>query len=142
MVNADELTGDAITEAMIHGRFYASNGVFLSTCQMGPDRYVVEVNTERTAAELQANPLLRGRFVQGAAEGYRIDFIGPGGAVLQTTEGPAARFAIDDTIAYVRAKVTYTRPRAEGEGMEEYYAWGQPVFTDERAGHGHSHAHE
>lgn len=132
MVNADALTPDAITHAMLHGKFYSSNGVFLKTCEPGAKTYRVEVDSEKTAAELAGNPLLRGKAVDKGAEGYRVEFIGPDGKVLTTMQGTGAIVAIDPDLAYVRAKVTYTRKKPGSEQLEEYYAWGQPVFTDGR----------
>ena len=137
MVKADELTPDAITHALRHGDFYASNGVFLKTCEPGAKTYRVEIDTQATEAELAGNPLLRGKAVNQGTEGYRIEFIGPEGKVLTTIQGTGAIVAIDPDLAYVRAKTTYTRKHPNAKGFEEYYAWGQPVFTDGRVKHQH-----
>jgi hypothetical protein len=47
--------------------------------------------------------------------------------------GKKGRFRIDRSIPYVRAKATFTRLHPETGEIEEYYAWGQPFFTDARA---------
>ncbi|MFK7790117.1 MAG: CehA/McbA family metallohydrolase [Phycisphaeraceae bacterium] len=139
MVNADELTPDAITAAMLQGKFYSSNGVFLATCESGEETYLVEVDTEATQNELAGNPLLRGKSIDQGTEGYRIEFIGPEGKIITTIQGTAALAAVDPDLAYVRAKVTYTRKHPAADGYEEYYAWGQPVFNDGRAHDTHQH---
>jgi hypothetical protein len=135
MVSAKELTADAITEAMAHGDFYASNGVFLTSCGVldDADTYTVVVDADRTRQELHNNPKLRGERIEDGEEGFRIQFIGPQGKVLAEIDGTTGAFRFDKTIAYVRPKVTYIRKHPDGNGYEAYYAWGQPVFTDERA---------
>lgn len=132
MVQASALDPDSITKAMLQGDFYASNGVFLKTCKRGPDTYVIKVDAERTQKELSASPALRGRHVEEGTAGYRIEFIGPMGKVLEKLHEDGGTYKIKKSDLYVRARVTLTRKRQEG-GYEEYYAWGQPVFTDGRA---------
>ena len=139
MVKADALTPDAITDAMLHGEFYASNGVFLKRYEPGDKTYRVEVDTQATNTELTGNPLLRGKQVDAGTEGYRIEFFGPKGKLLTTIQGIAAIAAIDPDLAYTRAKVVYTRKMPGSDQLEEYYAWGQPVFTDGRAHDTHEH---
>ena len=133
MVRASTLNPDTITEAMLQGDFYASNGVFLKTCKRGPDAYVVEIDAERTEDELTASPDLRGKHVGQGTPGYRTEFIGPNGTLLKTIDDEIGRYEVDKSTAYVRAKVTLTRKHPQKNGFEEYYAWGQPVFTDARA---------
>jgi len=139
MVRAEELTPDAITRALLHGDFYASNGVFLKVCEPGTKTYRIEVDTEKTEAELAGNPLLRGKKIEQGKEGYRIEFIGPKGKVLTDFNGTAAIAAVNPDLAYVRARVTYTRKHPDADGYEEYYAWSQPVFNDGRAHDVHEH---
>ena len=45
----------------------------------------------------------------------------------------SGHYKIDPSVSYVRAKVTFTRKHPVTNEREEYYAWGQPVFTDARA---------
>jgi len=133
MVRASTLDPDTITEAMLQGDFYASSGVFLKTCNRGPDTYLIEVDVQRTKQELTSSPKLRGRQTDKGTEGFRIDFIGPEGSILDTINGEKGRFKIGQSTPYVRAKVTFTRKSPQQNGFEEYVAWGQPVFTDARA---------
>jgi hypothetical protein len=133
MVDAPTLDPDSITKAMVQGNFYASNGVFLKTCNRGPGSYLIEVDARRTRQELTSLTDLRGKFVDKGTEGYRIEFIGPNGDLLETIRGKKGRFKIKKSAPYVRAKVTFTRKHPHTDGFEEYYAWGQPVFTDGRA---------
>jgi hypothetical protein len=133
MVQASTLDPDAITKAMVQGDFYASNGVFLKTCSKGSDTYQIKVDARRTKQELTSLPALRGKYVDKGTEGYRIEFMGPNGDVLDTIKGKKGRFNINRSIPYVRAKVIFTRKHPQKSGLEEYYAWGQPVFTDARA---------
>jgi hypothetical protein len=139
MVQASALTPDALTQAMLSGNFYASNGVYLKTCKKSQGDYRVEVDDARTAAELVSNLKLRGKHVVEGVEGYRIAFIGPNGKELKAVDGLSESFQFDAAITYVRAKVTYTRAHPDKGGFEEYYAWGQPVFTDNRTSLMHSH---
>ncbi len=130
LVRSRSLDPDAITDAMASGDFYASNGVYLAAYELGRGKYAVKVDVSRTARELTSS-ILRGKQVAEGTAGYKIDFIGPEGRILETAIGTEAAFDLSGAPAYVRAKVTFTRQH--GEGLEEYYAWGQPFFSDERA---------
>ena len=131
MVRAPKLTPRAITEAMKGGDFYASSGVMLSRYSATADIYHVEVDPEKTAAALSA-PGMRGRRVEETGEGFTIEFIGPEGVVLSATKSTIGAFAVGDSHAYVRARVSLRQAHPEAGG-EEFYAWGQPVFTDGRS---------
>jgi len=130
MVRASKLTSDEITNAMLHGDFYSSSGVFLKTCDRGPKSYGVEIDDRKTKKAC-SSPELRGKQVEKGESGYKISFIGPNGNLLKEIKGLKGSCRIDKSDAYVRARITFTRKRQEG-GYEEYYAWGQPVFTDGR----------
>lgn len=132
MVKAAKLNPSAITNAMLQGDFYASNGVFLRIYMRGPDRYVIEVDTEKTEQELMSAPELRGQHIHYGSQGYRIEFIGPDGKVLKSINDNKGSFKISGSISTIRAKVIYTRLQPQTNYLEEYYAWGQPFFTDER----------
>jgi len=134
MVRAAELDADAITKAMLQGDFYTSTGVFLTTCKRGAGIYSVEVDAGRTRQEIASLPSACGRHVEDAIEGFRVEFIGPNGIILDTINGEKGRVKSGQSTSYVRAKVTFTRKHPEEHGFEEYYAWGQPVFTDAGAG--------
>ncbi len=132
MVQASRLAPDAITKAMARGDFYARNGVFLSICKGSPDAYVIKVDQRRTRKELISSSELRGRGVDKGTVGYRIEFIGPKGKVLARIKGIRGTYRIKKSDTYVRARVTLTRKHPK-YGLEEYYAWGNPVFTADRA---------
>ena len=65
-------------------------------------------------------------------KGRDLELFGPHGRVLQTVRGKEAEHTIDPALAYVRARAVYTRKDQDGGGGEEYYAWGQPVFSEKR----------
>lgn len=132
MVRADELTPTSITRAMERGDFYATSGVILSEVDRGNDIYRVEIDPEKTAEEIES-PYLVGHRVPLTSEGFEISFIGDGGEVLKATRGLEASYEPRESeSSYIRAKITYFRPAKGGLG-EAFYAWTQPVFTDERA---------
>lgn len=81
-VDADELTIDAITEAMTRGRFYASSGATIEDFQHTSAYYEVDA--------------------PGATE---ITFIGQNGRVLATTRGEYASYDFAGDEMYVRARV-------------------------------------
>ena len=129
MVRATELTPKAIAAAMDRGDFYATSGVILSEVHVDPREYRVVVDEAATDAEM-AKPDPVARRVpasSGARPGYQIDFIGPGGNVLQSVDGTDATFRRPPGLPYVRAKVTLTRV-ANGGKLLQNYAWGQPAF--------------
>lgn len=138
MVRADTLSPDGITQAMRRGDFYATSGVVLSAVNRGRDEYSVTVDEDATRREL-ASPYLVGHRAGEAEEDaardgeYEISFIGAGGAVLKTVHDVAASYPVTSKQPYIRAKITYRRPAGEGGGVVAYYAWTQPVFTDDRA---------
>jgi len=125
MVKASKLTPAAITEAMLNGDFYSSNGVTLSSIERDTSTYSVVVDTLATASTL-SSAILRGKFVKQAKEGYRIEFIGSEGAVLSSINSDKASYKVTSPLKYLRVRITFTR--AVIGGYEEYYAWGQPVF--------------
>ena len=133
MVKADELDPDAISDAMAAGNFYSSSGVFLKECGVADGAYVVEVDEDATLGELAQSVNIRAYIIHEGEEGFVIEFIGPGGTVLSSTPDKRAAFVLDPAIPYVRPKVTFTRRYPE-HGFEQYFAWGQPVFMDGRAG--------
>ena len=130
MVRSAELAPDAITAAMRAGDYYATSGVILGNVQRGR-RYRISIDEESTRREM-GSPYLTGHHVHGGEPGYEIQFIGPNGEILESTEAGSAVFDVSDDLAYVRAKVIFRRLRSGG-GLEAFYAWTQPFFTDERA---------
>jgi hypothetical protein len=131
MVQADELTPDAITEAMDRGDFYSSYGVFLKTVFSDGKHYIVEADEKATQNEI-SQPHMFGsvRNAGKGPEGFKIEFIGPGGKVLKTNYSHKGEYRFKPQDAYVRCRVTYSRP--SDDGFEEFFAWTQPIFTDGR----------
>ena len=129
MVRTKELTSDAITRAMTRGNFYASSGVMLKKVVRDSKRIEIEVDEEATTKEL-ASPILYGRKVKEGKPGYLVEFIGPKGKVIRTSN--SAKASCEVALPYLRCKVT-RRVKGKDGSLFEYYAWVQPVFTDGRA---------
>ena len=129
MVKADELSSEAMTEAMLKGDFYSTSGVLLKSIKSSSNHYAVTVDPEKTAEALKST-VLRGKYVKDGKAGFRIEYIGPEGEILSTTYNESAKYSVSEPMTYLRVKITYTRAISEG-GFEEYYAWGQPVFDAE-----------
>lgn len=100
VVRAAKLEARALLEALERGDFYASTGVELSEYQATADAIAIKVKPVAWA-------------------GYRIQFIGKGGALLEEVQGPDATYRIKGTEGYVRAKVLESNGHA---------AWTQPVM--------------
>ena len=128
MVRAEELTSNAITNAMLEGDFYSSSGVMLDKLILGKDQIELSVNQKETACEL-ASEFLFGRPVKKGEPGTYIEFIGPGGELVKSIKGFSG--SCKSTGDYLRAKVVH-RVQKENGSLREYYAWTQPVFTDGR----------
>ena len=99
-VRANELSEDAIIQALETGEFYASSGVTLSELELSRDSIGLSIEPE-------PDPISVTRF------------IGRSGRVLDAQVGLQACYRIRGDEGYVRAQVTDTR------GMK---AWTQPVF--------------
>ncbi len=100
MVQADELTQEAIVDGLASGRFYASTGVTLTRLERSAEGIALEIEQERN-------------FV------YTTRFTGKDGAALAESTGLAAEYRADGQEDYVRATViSSSGPRA----------WTQPVF--------------
>ena len=100
MVQADELTQDAIVDGLASGRFYASTGVTLTRLESSAESIELEIEQERD-------------FI------YTTRFTGEDGEVLSESTGLTAEYVADGQEAYVRATVVSSSgPRA----------WVQPVF--------------
>ena len=129
MVRAEELTPDAISEAMYRGEFYATSGVMLDVAENRSDRISIGIDEEATERELSSSFVV-GHLVEEGEVGFKIQFIGPEGRLLRETDKLNASFGVTAEHSYARAKAIYTR-KAES-GYERFYAWMQPVFTDDR----------
>lgn len=101
MVQAEELSTEAIVEALASGRFYASSGVTLETVEAGPDRLALKVQPTRD-------------FI------FTTSFIGRDGKVYAQSVGTEASYSIRGDEGYIRAVVT------SSSGQK---AWTQPVFV-------------
>lgn len=154
MIRAAHLAVPEILAAYRIGDFYATNGVMLKVMDTQLGLYRIAVNGPATLAELARRDAARfanpARPVKAGSPGFRIDFIGPGGKVVKAVVGDTASFQVTADLAYVRARVTYLRDipaggapyekklgqseyvKVNGITREEYYAWGQPYFTDAR----------
>lgn len=99
VVRAARLEARTILEALERGDFYASTGVVLN-----------DYRVEHGTISIDVKPL--------SYAGYRVQFIGRGGRVLQEVEGPTATYRMTGSEGYVRAKVF------ESDGS---VAWTQPV---------------
>ncbi len=128
MVRSKELTSDALTSAMLKGDFYSSSGVMLGKLHRGKSSIELEVDVQTTAQELESE-FLFGRPVKKGEPGTTIEFIGPGGEIVQSTSGNQASCKIKG--AYLRGKVTHCVKKEDGS-LREYYAWTQPIFADGR----------
>jgi len=129
MVRAEALTPDAIAVALQAGEFYATSGVILKTLTTGNGVYRVAVDEVATSDEL-SSPFLTGRHREFGSAGYRIDFIGQDGYVLESMDGPAAAFTLKPGLPWVRCRITFGLQVSAG--VEEFYAWTQPFFADNR----------
>jgi hypothetical protein len=152
MVRAAELSVNSIREAISEGRFYATNGVILKSLTTKNGLYAIQADSAATLMELADRDKWRavntGRPVKGGIQGFSIDFLGVNGEVLKTVAGSAAGMQLTNDMPYLRPRITYTRSMAgrpyskslgqkqyiqkHGIKKEAYYAWGQPIFSDER----------
>lgn len=127
MVNSEELTPDAITNAMAAGDFYSSSGVMLSDVSIDQQAYEVEIDTAATFREIES-PFIVGYKSDKQVDGFFIEFITNEGEVVMKTEGTKASMQVPYDMKYLRAKMTYSRVR--GNGSEQFFAWTQPVFIN------------
>ena len=67
--------------------------------------------------------------VKEGKPGYLVEFIGPKGKIIDTSMKTKASCPVN--LPYLRCKVTRRIKQKDGD-LIEYYAWVQPVFTDDR----------
>lgn len=127
MVRSIELTRRAIVSAIESGEFYSTNGVILSGVDLVSGTYSVSVDEKATKQSL-SSPYVIGRKVDRGTEGFLIEFIGPGGMVMQKSIGVSARYKIASNESYIRCRITYRFRNTRGT-LVEHYAWTQPVFS-------------
>ncbi len=100
MVQADELTQDAIVDGLASGEFYASTGVTLTRLDCSAESIELEIEQERD-------------FI------YTTRFTGKDGELLAESTGTTAEYSAVGDETYIRATVVSSSgPRA----------WVQPVF--------------
>ncbi len=129
MVRSGELSPESITKEIRAGNFYATSGVILSRVDISEDTYSVEVDRDATLEELNSLYIL-GRKLPVAAGGFMIEFIGPGGNTVKHIHGSRGTLRLRPENAYIRCRVTYTRPTTQG--VEQFFAWTQPAFADDQ----------
>ena len=100
MVEAEELTQDAIIESLQTGRFYFSTGINLARIEMSENLVSLEIVQDRDYV-------------------YQTRFIGRDGVMLSEGDGLEASYDIGGDEGYVRASV-----------LSSYgtRAWTQPIF--------------
>ena len=100
MVEAEELTQDAIIESLQTGRFYFSTGINLARIEMSDNLVSLEIVQDRDYV-------------------YQTRFIGRDGVMLSEGDGLEASYDIGGDEGYVRASV-----------LSSYgtRAWTQPIF--------------
>jgi hypothetical protein len=122
-VGAERLDGDAIVEAMLAGRFYASSGVVLDAIRYDPEKRVLSLEIAPVeGVEFTTAFVGTRRGYDAAAEETGI------GEVFATETGESVACALPDDALYLRATVTSSRrhPNPSFEGQREQ-AWVQPV---------------
>jgi hypothetical protein len=132
MVRAPELTPKAIAAAMDHGDFYATNGVMLKSIDLASQSLKIVVDEAATKHEVGKDHVIGELLAPGAAAkpGYSIEFFGPSGKLLASTDGTEATYTRDTSIAYFRARISFVH-EINGE-LRRHRAWTQPVFQDGR----------
>jgi len=100
MVKAQELSKEAIINALENGEFYSSLGVTIKNIQVTDHKYTVEIEPYKDAA-------------------YTTTFIGKNGKILQESFGTKAEYIFSGEELYVRARVFESSGRI---------ACTQPVF--------------
>jgi hypothetical protein len=114
MVQAENLSAEAIIAAMEAGDFYASTGVELSTCDFQKNEITITVNAKPNTD-------------------YKIEFIGcqegeKQSKVLKEIDGSKAIFSVTKDLQFVRAKITSTQLHSNPvEELNYEMAWTQPV---------------
>lgn len=144
MVLTDQLSTEALIEALEAGRYYASSGVALKRIETTADSYSVEVKPKEDETytiefvgtrrgyddSSEAVVDAEGKSLR-ATRRYSSDL----GAVLLTVEGPTATYQFTGDELYVRARITssalHPNPSERGEHQR---AWCQPVVVTSGSG--------
>jgi hypothetical protein len=123
VVGAETLDGDAIVEAMLAGRFYASSGVVLEAIRHDPAKRTLSLAIAPVEGATFTTTFI------GTRKGYDATAEKTGiGEVFATVEGLNPTFTMPEDALYLRATVTSTKkhwnPSFEGQTEQ---AWVQPV---------------
>lgn len=137
MVLTEELTSDALVDALEAGKFYSSSGVTLQriegtgtslNIEIAPvegETYVTEFIGTRIGFDSSAEPIAGSDDKQRLSKRYSSDV----GAVLARVEGTSATYEFQGDEIYVRARVTssalHANPSEPGDFKQ---AWVQPVI--------------
>jgi hypothetical protein len=97
----------------------------LSEIEISDDTYRVSIDTAATYLAT-GSPFVVGYKSAEVKDGFWIEFISDNGTVIKNDEKLSSSMDIPEKAVYVRAKVTYSRPR--GSNSEQFFAWTQPVF--------------
>jgi hypothetical protein len=113
MVQAPELTLEAIMDSLRHGRFYASTGISLTDYHA--DRSSMSIDIDLPSGWKSSK--------HEEPDLFTTAFIGQDGRVLAVVAGRSPRYRIRGDEKYVRASITDSNGRR---------AWTQPIFLDGR----------
>ena len=129
MVEANELNQDNILEAISNGNFSSSTGVELSKYETNKNQIVVKIDKKKTLKTLK-NELGVAHKTEKGKEGFRIEVIGFGGKVIESTDGESLKFNYGSINKYLRIRASYCQKK-DGE-YNTYYAWCQPIFEEDK----------
>ena len=127
MVGADSLDGNAIVEAMLAAKFYASSGVTFDSIKFDRATRVFSVKVTPTEGIEFTT-----RFI-GTRKGYNATAEETGiGEVFATTVGNDATITMPDDALYLRATVTSYRKHTNPSFSNQFeQAWTQPFGWDD-----------
>lgn len=138
MVLTDELTTDALIDALEAGRFYASSGVSLSRIASSPAFLEVEVAAE-PGVDYTIEFIGTRRGFDRASEAVVDDdgnelhttrrYSSDVGEVFNTVHGPTGIYEFSGDELYVRARITSSKEHPNPAELGDFeQAWCQPVL--------------
>jgi hypothetical protein len=144
MVQAQQLTAEALLDAIYDGNFYASSGVTLDSItwnettaeleiRIAPQegqQYTTEFIGTREGYDRRAEPV---RDAEGKELPVTWSYSSELGCVLAQTTGPIATYRLKGDELYVRAVVTSSQAHANPAFPDQkQQAWTQPVGWQRR----------
>ena len=127
MVQADELTPDAITGALKAGDFYASSGVTLREVKYDPAKRTLSVEIEPSGDATFSTQFV-GTPKTFASGGRTPVDSSDVGKVFATVSGTKASYTLSGEELYVRATVTSSKPHPNPSVADQKeQAWTQPI---------------